>query len=82
VLFRSFVNASEQVAPAWERAFAADRPVVIDAVVDREVPPIPPHVEWKQAKAMMQALLRDPGASDVIRHASKQELLGWLPGRG
>lgn len=77
------VDAPDQVAPAWEQALSADRPVVIDAVVDPEVPPIPPHIEWKQAKAVIQALLRgDPGARDVIRQASKQELLGWLPGRG
>ncbi len=78
-----FVDAPDQVGAAWEHALGADRPVVIDAVVDPEVPPIPPHIEWKQAKAMTQALLGgDPGARDVIRQASKQELLGWLPGRG
>jgi pyruvate dehydrogenase (quinone) len=77
------VESADDVGPAWDRAFAATRPVVIDAVVSPDVPPIPPHIEWKQAKAMMHALLSgDPDAGDIVREATKQELLGWLPGRG
>ncbi|MBV9413236.1 MAG: thiamine pyrophosphate-requiring protein, partial [Acidimicrobiia bacterium] len=39
------VEKPEDVANAWDRAFAADRPVVIDAVVDPDVPPLPPHIQ-------------------------------------
>jgi pyruvate dehydrogenase (quinone) len=37
------------VAGAWDEAFAADRPVVYEAVVDPDVPPLPPHIAAKQA---------------------------------
>ena len=76
------VEKPDDIGPAWDDAFLADRPTVIDAIVSPDVPPIPPHVEWKQAKAVMRALLTgDPDAPHVIRQALKQELAGWLPKR-
>ena len=36
------VEAPEQVGPAWHEALASDRPVVIDALCDPDVPPLPP----------------------------------------
>ena len=36
------LDRPEDVDAAWERALAADRPVVIEAVVDRDVPLLPP----------------------------------------
>ena len=56
------VDAPEQVAPAWERALAADRPVVLEAVTDPEVPPLPPHIEFEQARNLAAALAGRPGA--------------------
>ena len=77
------VERPEDVAPAWSRAFSANVPTVIDVLTDPDVPPIPPHIEWKQAKALMSALLTgDPNAGGIVRHASKQALLDLLPGRG
>ncbi len=66
------VDHPEQLGPAWDEAFSADRPFVLDAVTDPEVPPLPPHVEWKQAKALMSALMKgDPAAGDIVRQAFK-----------
>ncbi len=77
------VEKPDDVGSAWDRAFSADRPVVIDAVVDPDVPPLPPHIEFKQAKAMVMAVMHnDPDGKGIVRQAAKQELLGWLPGRG
>jgi pyruvate dehydrogenase (quinone) len=73
------VDSPEQVAPAWERALAADRPVVYEAVVDPEVPPLPPHIEFEQAKNLAQALAKgDPARGRIVRQSLKakaQELL-------
>jgi pyruvate dehydrogenase (quinone) len=73
------VDAPEQVAPAWERALAADRPVVYEAVVDPEVPPLPPHITVEQAKNLATALAKgDPAAGRIVRQSLKakaQELL-------
>ena len=35
---------------AWEQALAADRPVVINAYTDPDVPPLPPHITFEEAK--------------------------------
>jgi len=64
------VDAPEQVGSAWDEAFAADRPVVIDAITDPSVPPLPPHVSREHATAMVKALLKgDSDARDVVRQA-------------
>ncbi|MQW77213.1 thiamine pyrophosphate-requiring protein [Nocardioides sp. dk4132] len=36
------IDRPEDVDAAWERALAADRPVVLEALVDRDVPLLPP----------------------------------------
>ena len=73
------VDSPEAVAPAWERALAADRPVVYEAVVDPEVPPLPPHITLEQAKNLATALAKgDPARARIIRQSLKakaQDLL-------
>src|SRR5688572_29338941 len=44
------ITSDEEVVPALEEALEADRPVVIEAHTDPEVPPIPPHITFEQAK--------------------------------
>ena len=76
------VEAPEDVGPAWDDALAADRPFVIDAVVDADVPPLPPHIEFGQAKAMTAALLRgDPDARGIVRQSLLDKLAELLPSR-
>jgi pyruvate dehydrogenase (quinone) len=66
------VDSPEAVGPAWDEALSSDIPVVLEAVTDPEVPPLPPHVEREQAKNLAKALLgRDPGARDIIRQSLK-----------
>lgn len=67
------VEAPEDVAPAWERAFAADRPVVIDALTDPDVPTLPPHITMKQARSYATAILKgDPDTSGILWHTFKR----------
>jgi len=42
--------------------FAADRPVIIDAMSDLEEPPIPPPVTFEQMKAMTSSSTGNPSA--------------------
>jgi pyruvate dehydrogenase (quinone) len=61
------VTAPEQVGPAWDEALAADRPVVIDAHVDPDVPTLPPHITLSQARSYAEALLKgDPDAGGIM----------------
>src|SRR5919201_171572 len=46
------IDSPEQVPGAWDEALAADGPVLLEAITDPEVPPLPPHVTFEQAKEM------------------------------
>jgi len=50
------VERSDQVAAAWEQALSADRPVIYEAVVDPDVPALPPELRPEQQKMLQQAL--------------------------
>ncbi len=76
------VDTPEQVGPAWDAALSSDRPVVLEAVTDPEVPPLPPHITIDQAKALSSALVAgDPAAREIIKQSFKQKMEEFLPGR-
>jgi pyruvate dehydrogenase (quinone) len=52
------VDRPEDVGPAWDDALSASRPVVLEVIVDPDVPPLPPHITLKQARAFAMTLLR------------------------
>jgi pyruvate dehydrogenase (quinone) len=73
------VDRPGDVADAWQMALAAQRPVVLEAIVDPDVPPLPPHVTLKQAKAFGMSLLKmDPEEGGII----KQAVTHLIPGLG
>jgi pyruvate dehydrogenase (quinone) len=77
------VDRPEQIGHAWDQAFKADRPVVIDAITDPEVPPLPPHITFKQAKALSSALLKgDSGWRGIVRQTYREMLATWKPHGG
>ncbi len=72
------VDDPEQVGAAWDLAFAADRPVVLEVVTDPDVPPLPPHITLEQAKKYSSALFKgDPDEGGII-HQSFTELVAKL----
>src|ERR671936_1347030 len=76
------VEKPEDIGGAWKQAFSADRPFVIDAVCDPNVPPLPPHIRTDQARALVAALRKgDPEARGVITQSFKEKILEFLPGR-
>ncbi len=76
------VDAAEQVGPAWDEALRSDRPVVLEAITDPSVPPLPPHITIEQAKALSSALLAgDPDARDIVKQSFRQKVEEFLPGR-
>jgi len=76
------IDSPDAIDAAWEEAFSADRPFVIDAVTDPEVPPLPPHITVEQAKHFLSALRGgDPHSREVITESFKQKVLEFLPGR-
>jgi pyruvate dehydrogenase (quinone) len=74
------VDDPSHIGAAWDQALAADRPFVLEAITDPEVPPLPPHVEFKEAKKLMSALLKgDPAAGDIVRQGFKGQIEEFLP---
>jgi pyruvate dehydrogenase (quinone) len=77
-----FVDQPDAVGPAWDRAFAATRPVVLEVKTDPEVPPLPPHITLKQARNLASSLAKgDPERSAVVKGILRQVLGRVLPGR-
>lgn len=73
------VERPEEVGSAWDQAFRADRPCVIDVLTDPNIPPLPPHIKFEQAKKYAQALMRgDPDAMSIIWQSVKQAAEGKL----
>src|SRR4051812_721921 len=69
------VDSPEAVAGAWDEALAADRPVLLEAVTDPNVPPLPPHIGLDDAKALASALRAgDPDRGAVVRESVRQKL--------
>jgi pyruvate dehydrogenase (quinone) len=67
------------VAAAWDEALAADRPVVLEAVTDPNVPPLPPHITLEQARALGSALRHgDPDARAVLRESLRQKVADFV----
>jgi pyruvate dehydrogenase (quinone) len=70
------------VGAAWDEALSSDRPFVLEAVTDPDVPPLPPHITLKQAKAMTFALAKgDPDFGDIVRQTLKDKVSEYLPTR-
>jgi pyruvate dehydrogenase (quinone) len=60
--------APDDVGAGWECAFAADRPVVVDARVDPTVAAVPPHISYPQARNVLKALAKgDPDTRALVR---------------
>lgn len=74
------VERDEDVAAAWEQALASEVPVLLELRTDPNVPPLPPHINLKQARQFAGALLQgDPDAGGVIRQTAKQLMSSVLP---
>ncbi len=66
------IDAPDQVADAWDEAFAHGGPVVIEAITDPEVPPLPPHIRFDQAVGLAKAIRGgDPATPRIVKQAIK-----------
>jgi pyruvate dehydrogenase (quinone) len=73
------VERPEDVGPAWDEALRCDRPCLIDALTDPNVPPLPPNIQYDQAKKYAEALLKgDRDAIAIIWQSVKQAAEGVL----
>lgn len=62
----------EEIGSAWDTALGASVPTVVEMVTDPNVPPLPPHITFEQAKAYLSALIkRDPDSLDMVIASAK-----------
>ncbi|RNE59308.1 thiamine pyrophosphate-requiring protein [Cryobacterium tepidiphilum] len=66
------VTSDDDVAAAWDTAFATRGITLIDAHTSKNVPPLPPHITFEFAKNTAEALLKkDPFTLGVVRDSAE-----------
>lgn len=72
------VDQPEELGRAWDEALAADRPCVLEAHTDPEVPPLPPHITVEQARNYAYALFKgDPNLTRAVGQTVRE----WVGGK-
>ena len=76
------VERPDDLASAWSEVLSAGKPAVLEAVVDPEIPPLPPHITGQQMKKMTEAMVKgDPDAVGVMEKSLRAKVEEFLPGR-
>lgn len=75
-----FVDRPGDIGRAWDEALAADRPVILEAFTDPNVPPLPPHITLKDARNFITMMPSEPELASVLKGTAKQALASVLPG--
>ena len=76
-----FVDDPDKVGAAWDEALASDRPVVLEAYTDPNVPPLPPHITLDQAKKFAMSVPRDPERGSILRNVAREVMASVLPSK-
>jgi len=76
------VDTPEAIGDAWDAAFAADRPVLLEMVTDAAVPPLPPDVSLAQTRAYFSALWQgDPEGMRTLKAVIREYWASFKAGR-
>jgi pyruvate dehydrogenase (quinone) len=67
-------DSPKTIAEAWEQALSANRPVVLEVVVDADIPPVPPHIKKEMAKKTAKAVMKDPERVSIATKGAKQKM--------
>ena len=62
-------------------ALAPDRPVILEAYTDPNVPPLPPHITLKDAKNFASMIPSEPEPGSVLKNSARELLASVLPGK-
>ena len=75
------VRETEQIGPAWDEAFRADRPVIMNVYADPNVPALPPHIAFKDATNFLSMMRTEPELGSVVKNSIKQVFASVLPAK-
>jgi len=74
------VEHPDEVGRAWDEAMASDRPCIVEAITDPDVPTLPPHITLEQAKNFATSLLKgDPEEGGILKQAVKGMVESLVP---
>jgi pyruvate dehydrogenase (quinone) len=77
------VDRPEDLGDAWDRVLHADRPAVLEAITDPNVPPLPPHITLEQARHFLSSIYHgDAESLGFIRQTIKDAAQTYLPHKG
>jgi pyruvate dehydrogenase (quinone) len=75
------VERAQDLGAAWDRVLSADRPALIEVMVDPNISMLPPHITAEQAKSFAKALIHDPDRRPAFIQSVKGVLAGIFPTR-
>ncbi len=74
------IDRTDDIAPAWDEAFATDKPCVVEFITDPEVPPLPPHITFEQAVRFWKSVFKgDPNKWEMIKQSFKDMVESYVP---
>jgi pyruvate dehydrogenase (quinone) len=73
------VDRAEDLGAAWDRVLSAERPALIEVMVDPSISMLPPHVTREQATSFAKSMLHDPDRERTIVQSVKGVMAAILP---
>jgi pyruvate dehydrogenase (quinone) len=74
------IEKEDDIIPALDKAMTLQKPVLVDVLSDPNVPPLPPHISFKQMKAFTSSIVKgDVDAWDMIKQTYKDVIENYLP---
>jgi pyruvate dehydrogenase (quinone) len=75
-----YCDNPDKLGESWDSALEADRPCVLEVKTDPNIPPLPPHISLKNAKAFAATLLKgDPDEASLITKSIRQLAEEFMP---
>jgi pyruvate dehydrogenase (quinone) len=68
------IERPDQIADAWRRALTADRPFLVEAVVDPNVPLLAPGLAPEKVEQMLRGLRQEPDGDSTAEHTAQGQL--------
>ncbi|HEY2350469.1 MAG TPA: thiamine pyrophosphate-requiring protein [Puia sp.] len=76
------VDDPTKVGDTFDWAFAADKPVLVEAYTDPSVPMLPPHIGFKEMKSFASSILKgDSKSGDMIKQTTKDVMDEYFPAK-
>lgn len=77
------MERAEDVERGWDEALSAKTPVIVEAMVDPNVPPLPPHIKLEQAQGLMSSLVKgDPDRLAIAWLSFEEMAAAYMPRAG